>query len=306
METKITSLNELSGDEIRRILDLAVDVKKNPGAYREKLKDKALFLLFQKTSTRTRVAFELGMKRLGGQTAVMDWEKSNFAISPIEYETRFIASVFNCILARLIRHEDMRRLAASSDVPVINACDNLYHPSQALADLLTIYELRGDFNTTLCYVGVQNNVANSLLFGCTKLGVKLIFVTPIRDEVPEEVRRLMADSPLFEETLDLQYGVRRCEFLYTDTWVNMELFTSEEYRAEREERVRRMMPYQVNRRILEKSSAYIMHDMPVHPGYEIDDYAIRCDRSVIFRQAENRLYTAQALLLALLGQEKNS
>ena len=301
MEKKIISLNELTGDDIRSIIDLALDIKNNPEPYRNRLNGKSLFLLFQKTSTRTRVAFELGMKGLGGDTVVMDWDRSNFAISPIEYETRFLAKVFDCILARLIKNEDMMKLARSSDVPVINACDNLYHPSQALADLMTILEIKGSYNTSLCYVGVHNNVVNSLIFGCDKLGVRLILVTPIRDEVPGEVSECMKKSSFIEETLDIKEASKCCEFIYTDTWINMELFNREEYRAEQEERVRKMMPYQINRGLLQGSSAYIMHDMPVHPGYEIDEYSIVSERSLIFRQAENRLYTARALLLSLLG-----
>lgn len=300
MEKKIISLNELSGDDIKGIIDLAIDIKNNPEPYRNRLNGKSLFLLFQKTSTRTRVAFELGMKGLGGNTVTMDWDRSNFAISPIEYETRFLAQVFDCILARLIKNEDMIKIARSSDVPVINACDNLYHPSQVLADLMTVLEIKGSFNTSLCYVGVHNNVANSLIFGCDKLGVKLVLVTPIRDEVPGEVSECMKRSPLIEETLDIKEASRGCEFIYTDTWINMELFNSKEYRAEQEERVRKMMPYQINRGLLEESSAYVMHDMPVHPGYEIDEYSILSERSLIFRQAENRLYTARALLISLL------
>jgi ornithine carbamoyltransferase len=301
MEKNIISLNELSGDEIRGIIDLAIDLKNNPEPYRSRLKGRSLFLLFQKTSTRTRVAFELGMKGLGGDTVVMDWDRSNFAISPIEYETRFLARVFDCILARLIKNDDLMRLTRSSDVPVINACDNLYHPSQVLADLMTIFELKGSFDTSLCYVGVHNNVANSLVFGCAKLGLRLLLVTPLRDEVPGEVSECMKSSSLIEETLDIAKAARDCEFIYTDTWINMEYFNREEYKAKHEERVRKMMPYQINKRLIEKTSAYIMHDMPVHPGYEIDEYSISSERSIIFRQAENRLYTAQALLLSLLG-----
>lgn len=301
MEKKIVSLNELTGDDIRGIIDLALDVKNNPEHYRSRLRGKSLFLLFQKTSTRTRVAFELGMKGLGGDTVVMDWDRSNFVISPIEYETRFLSEVFDCILARLIKNEDMVKLASSSDVPVINACDNLYHPSQVLADLMTIFEVKGSFNTSLCYVGVHNNVANSLAFGCDKVGVRLILVTPIKDQVPGEVIECMNKSSLIEETLDIEKASNDCEFIYTDTWINMELFNREEFRTEQEERVRQMMPYQINRRLLEGTFAYVMHDMPVHPGYEIDEYCIVSDRSLIFRQAENRLYTAQALLLSLLG-----
>lgn len=304
MEKKIISLGELEPEEVRRIIRLAVDLKRRPSRYRSSLEGRRLLLLFQKTSTRTRAAFELGMKGLGGQTVVMEWEKSNLAISPISYEAAFLSRVFDCVMARLVRNEDMVELARSLAVPAVNGCCDRYHPSQILADLMTIYEIRGDLRTSLCYVGVQNNVANSLLLACRKLGIRLTFVTPLKDSIPREVQCCMAEPaadeegrPLFEETMDLEQAVGRCEFLYTDTWVNMERFHDRSYR---QERVSAMLPYQINRRLVENRDLYIMHDMPVHPGYEIDDYSITCGRSVIFQQAENRLYTAQALLLALL------
>jgi ornithine carbamoyltransferase len=300
VEQKIISLNEMSGEEIRNLIALAIDIKKNPDKYKSSLGGKNLLLLFQKTSTRTRAAFELGMKRLGGSTVVMDWDKSNFAISPVKYESRYLATVFDCILARLIKNTDIVELAGSVDIPVINGCCNLYHPSQILADVMTIYEIKGRFESSICFIGVQNNVANSLLFACKKLGIKLIFVTPLRDEIPEDVKLCMDGMENLEETLDLEHGAASSEFLYTDTWINMELFNDENYSSERDRRIEIMLPYQINKNLLKGRDVYIMHDMPVHPGYEIDEYAVDCDRSVIFRQAENRLYTAQALLFSLL------
>jgi ornithine carbamoyltransferase len=300
VEQKIISLNELSGEEIRKLIALAIDLKMNPDKYKSSLSGKNLLLLFQKTSTRTRAAFELGMKELGGNTVVMDWEKSNFAISPLKYESRYLATVFDCILARLVKNTNIVELAESVDIPVINGCCNLYHPSQILADVMTVYEIKGQYETSICFIGVQNNIANSLLFACKKLGIKLFFVTPLRDEIPEDVQQCMDGMENLKETLDLEYGAASGEFLYTDTWINMELFNDESYSSERDRRIEIMLPYQINKKLLEGRDVYIMHDMPVHPGYEIDDYAINCDRSVIFRQAENRLYTAQALLLTLL------
>ena len=300
MQKKIISLKELSADEILSLIELAVDLKNNRTQYCSRLTGKNLLLLFQKTSTRTRVAFELGMKQLGGNTVYMDWGSSNLTISPISYEARYLETVFDCIMARVKHHEDLVELADSVHIPVINGCCNLYHPSQTLADLMTVFEIKGSYETSIGYVGVQNNVANSLLIACSKLGTRLIFVTPIQDEIPSDVARCMEEMGAFEETLDLTRVLEECEFLYTDTWINMELFNDESYREEKERRIDLMKPYQINRELLEGSRAHIMHDMPVHPGFEIDEYAINCEQSVIFRQAENRLYTAQALLILLM------
>jgi len=325
MKKSIISGNELSKKELEDLIELSIALKKNPLKYSNTLHHKRLLLLFQKSSTRTRAAFELGMKGLGGDTVVMDWEKSNLAISPIKYEAAFLSRVFDGVIARLVKNEDMRELGNSLLIPSINGCCNLYHPSQALADFMTIYETNGSFDTSLCYVGVQNNVANSLALVGAKLGVRLVFVTPLKDHVPDEVKKILSsvaktngisrneqgkkglkqghtvwNTPLFTETDDLEYAVSNCRYVYTDTWINMELFNKEEYRDEKQERIKKMLPYQINKKLIENKNVYIMHDMPVHPGFEIDEYAITCDRSLILQQAENRLYTAQALLLRLL------
>jgi len=330
MKKSIISGNELSHKELVDLIELSAAIKKNPRKYSRVLGGKRLLLLFQKSATRTRAVFELGMKALGGETVVMDWEKSNLAISPIKYEAAFLSRVFDCVLARLIKNEDMRELGDSLSIPSINGCCNMYHPSQALADFMTVYETNGSFDTSLCYVGVQNNVANSLLLVGLKLGVRFVFVTPLKDPVPDEVGNLLSSAaktneisrnkrgqeklkqaspgsgrPLFEQTDDLEYAVSHCRYVYTDTWINMELFNKKEYRDQQEERIRKMLPYQVNKKLVEHKNVYIMHDMPVHPGFEIDEYAIACKNSLMLQQAENRLYTAQALLLKLLKPENS-
>jgi ornithine carbamoyltransferase len=303
MDQKIISIQELSAAEIGNLIDLAIRIKGDGAAYGNKLTGRSLLLLFQKTSTRTRAAFELGMKQLGGDAVVMDWEGSNFTISPVVYEARYLETVFDCIMARVRRHEDMRALADAVQIPVINGCCNLYHPSQTLADLMTMYELKGSFNTTVCYVGIQNNVANSLVLACSKMGIRLLLVTPLRDEVPDDVAACLERGDTILQTLDLHEALDACEFVYTDTWINMEVFHDESYREEKERRLRQMLPYQIGRELMEERNIYVMHDMPVHPGFEIDEFAINCETSVIFRQAENRLYTAKALLCALLGAD---
>ncbi len=300
MAKDIITINELSKEEIIKIVNKSIDIKKNPVRYENKLIGKTLLLLFQKTSTRTRIAFELGMKKLGGTTIVMDWGKSNFAISSLRYEARYVADMVDAILARLIKNEDVCELARSASVPVINGCCDMYHPSQVLADLMTVYEVSGGFNTSMAYIGIQNNVANSLFYACLKVGVKLIFVTPLKDKIPDDFEMLAKKSKIFEETLNLEYAVSNSKFLYTDTWINMEEYNREDLSAERDKKIKTMAAYQINRELIENRDVRIMHDMPVHPGLEIDEYAINCGKSVIFQQAENRMYAGQALLLYLL------
>ena len=222
MEQKIISVNEISAGEILDLIDLAVTIKRDADQYSSSLHGKSLLLLFQKTSTRTRAAFELGMKRLGGDAVVMDWESSNFAISPISYEARYLGTVFDCMMARLKNNKDVRELADSVRIPVINGCCDLFHPSQTIADLMTVYELKRSYQTSICYVGVHNNVCNSLLLACTALGIPLTLVTPIHDEIPEFVATAIEQDKGVRSTLNLDEALETCEFVYTDTWMNME------------------------------------------------------------------------------------
>src|SRR5690625_4959885 len=151
--------------DIEAVLTLAGQVKQQPQKYEERLRRRNLLMLFQKTSTRTRLSFELGMQELGGRSVVMDWDTSNFAISPIRYEARYVSRHVHVLMARLLRHEDVQALAESAPVPVINGCCERYHPTQGLADLLTVREhvdVGALEDVTLAYVGIHNNVANCL------------------------------------------------------------------------------------------------------------------------------------------------
>jgi ornithine carbamoyltransferase len=206
-------------------------------------------------------------------------------------------------MARLMRNTDLQTMAKASRVPVINGCDEKYHPSQAIADLITMKEKGGSLKgVKLVYVGIHNNVCNSLIEGCTKAGVKITTVTPIfnepsrDDELLEHARK----TGLWSSSTDLKEAVRDADFVYTDTWVDMEFFTEPRFAAEKEKRVRSMMPYQINKDLLRNSSAYVMHDMPIHRGYEITGDVVESSKSVIYEQSENRLYSAKTILLKLL------
>ena len=298
------TLDDFSGAELLHIVQLALKLKREPHAFDGILRGRWLLMLFQKTSTRTRMSFEIGMGRLGGQSLIMDWDKSNFSISPIEYEARYASIHADLIMARLKVHGDTRRLAESSQVPVINGCDDKYHPCQGLADMLTVYEQGGGFaDQTVAYVGIHNNVANSLACGLSKVGARTILVTPEVNpaaEDPHLMERALSTG-LVERTLHLREAVERSSFVYTDTWVDMEYFSDPSYQEEKQRRIALMSPYQLNRENLAGSDAWIMHDMPIHPGYEITEEVVASPRSIIFQQAENRLYAQQALMLYLLG-----
>ena len=298
------TLDDFTGDELLHLVQLAQRIKREPAGFEGILRGRWILLLFQKTSTRTRMSFEIGMGLLGGDSVVMDWDSSNFSISPIAYEARYASSHTDLIMARLKFHHDTQALAQNSRVPVINGCDDKFPPCQALGDLLTIYE-QGDSFAGRCvaYVGIHNNVANSLACGLAKVGARLILVTPEVHPAAYDsalMERLTATG-LVERTLNLKDAVERAQFVYTDTWGDMEFFEQESYRAEKERRIELMRPYQLNAENLAGSDAYILHDMPIHPGFEITEEVVDSPRSLIFEQAKNRLYAQQALMLYLLG-----
>ncbi|MBS7633177.1 ornithine carbamoyltransferase [Candidatus Bathyarchaeota archaeon] len=297
------NFKELSGQQLNEIIDKGIEIKNNPEKYEKELSGKSSALIFQKTSTRTRVAFEVAMTQLGGHALYIDWRTTNFGIATVEDETRYLSRNVDCIMARLLRNADLVKMAASSRVPVINGCDEKYHPSQAVADLMIMKEKKGRLKgTRLVYIGIHNNVCNSLVEGCTKTGVKLTTVTPLHNEPSrdEELLEAARKTGLWETTSDVKAAVRDADFVYTDTWVDMEFFTDPKFAVEKEKRVKLMMPFQVNDELLKGSSAYVMHDMPIHRGYEITGDVVEGSKSIIYEQAENRLHAAKTILLKLL------
>ena len=285
------------------IIDKAIEVKHNPEKYRTALDGKSLAMIFQKTSTRTRVSFEVAMTQLGGHALYIDWRTTNFTIADVYDEIQYLSRNVDCIMARLLRNADLQVMAKASRVPVINGCDEKYHPSQAIADLMTMKEKRKTLKgLKLVYVGIHNNVCNSLIEGCTKTGVQITTVTPIFNEPSrdEELLENAKKTGLWKTTTDVKEAVKDADFVYTDTWVDMEFFQDPKFAAEKEKRIKLMMPFQINRELLEGSNAYIMHDMPIHRGYEISPDVIESPKSIIYEQSENRLYSAKTILLKLL------
>jgi ornithine carbamoyltransferase len=299
----LINFRELSGQQLTDMVDKAIEVKRNPEKYRTALNDKSLAMIFQKTSTRTRVSFEVAMTQMGGHGLYIDWRTTNFALADVSDETRYLSRNVDCIMARLLRNADLRLMAGASRVPVINGCDEKYHPSQAIADLMTVKEKRGTLKgVKLVYIGAHNNVCNSLIEGCTKTGVKITALTPIFNEPSRDAELLenARKTGLYETTLEAKEAVKDADFVYTDTWVDMEFFQDPKFAAEKEKRVKLMMPYQINKELMKESAAYIMHDMPIHRGYEISSDVVESSKSIIYEQSENRLYSAKAILLRLL------
>jgi len=300
----LPDLKAYSKDDILEILQKAKEIKEEKDSYRDVLSGKTLAMLFQKTSTRTRISFEAGMTELGGHAIYIDWRSSNFILTDIAYETEYVSRNVACIMARLLRNDDVNRMVASSRVPIINGCCEKFHPCQALTDLFTILETwDGPLEDAhLVYLGVQNNVANSLVLICDKLGVRLTLVTPeTRPDARDiDVEYVIRTSSNVTRSEDPREAVRSADYVYTDTWVDMELFDDPARQDEKEARLKTMMPYQVNAAILEGVPCKIMHDMPIHAGYEMTDEVVYDPRSIIFQQAENRMHAQKGLLWWLL------
>jgi len=294
----------LSSQDLNGLVDLGIEVKKNPKKYRKAFDGKSAALIFQKTSTRTRVAFEVAATQLGGHALYIDWRTTNFMLADVGDEVRYLSRNVDIIMARLLHNGELMKMADASRVPVINGCDDMYHPSEIIGDLITVKEKKGTLKgVKLVYIGVHNNVCNSLIEGCTKTGVKLTTVTPIFNE-PSRDDGLLAEAKktgLWESTLDAKKAVKDADFVYTDSWVDMEFFTDPKFAQEKEKRIKLMMPYQINAELLKGSSAFVMHDMPIHRGYEITAEAIENPKSIIYEQSENRLYSAKAIMLTCLN-----
>lgn len=303
----VLSLKEYDGKWIESVVDLGLDIKKNPGKYTKALEHKTLAMVFQKSSTRTRLSFETGMTKLGGHGIFIDWRTTQLAIGGVQDEAKVISRYADAIMVRPLKHATVAEFAKSSRVPVINGLCEMYHPCQALADAMTIKEKKGKLKgTKVVYLGIGNNVSNSLSVACARTGADFTLCVPEKDPdsvLPEQLKELKS-MPNYHEEPDIGKAVKGADILYTDTWVNMEFFTDPKFEPEKKRREKVLMPYQLNKALLEKAGpqAFSMHDMPAHIGYEIDEYALRGPRSLAFDQAENRMWAQMALLIKLTGK----
>ena len=308
----LISLNPWSKTDILETVENSLNIKKYPEKYRHAVGEKSLCLLFQKTSTRTRCAGEIGITQLGGHAHYLDWRTTNFALADLGDEMRVLSAYVDIILARFLKHTELVEATAAATVPVINGCCDKYHPTQALGDLMTIQEHLGRLEgVKLCFIGVHNNVCNSLIAAGMKVGIEVTVVAP-------EVNPAAVDKELWDaaarkglyKVLDtgsinvdtaLESVIAESDIVYTDTWVDMEFFTDPAFEEERERRLKKMAPYQLNAELLNGHRCKIMHCLPAHHGYEITGELVNDERSIIFEQSENRLHSMKAILLRLLA-----
>ena len=297
--------------EIEELLDRAAAIKANPEKFKDILAGKKLYMLFEKTSTRTFLSFSTGMTELGGTYYNQLWEQSNFVLGDTISELRYVGRNVDIIMARLKRNEMVELMGKNTTVPFINGCDNSFHPCQALADLLKVKEQFGTLAVNFLYIGAKNNVVNSLVDSLPRLGGKLYSLTPIVNDtgVPEEFYEKAKETGNYVEIdpsismEELKKIVKDMDVLYTDTWVDMEFFNNPAFAKQKEETIAKMMPYQINDELLEGSKAIVLHDMPMHIGYEISQSVVDKNLDHILDQAENRRHVEKAVMVTLLEDE---
>lgn len=307
MKKDLISLADLTPAEIEGLLERAVALKAEwqRGGNAPILAGRALGMIFQKPSLRTRVSFEMAMHHLGGHAMYLSPNEIGLGQrESVADVARVLSRYVDGIMARVFAHDHILELARYSRVPVINGLSDYSHPCQGLADLLTIREKLGRLQgVTLAYVGDANNVLNSLFFGGAKTGMRVVAANPPgygpAEVVLTQARALAAATGgSIEVTTDPHAAVRAADVIYTDVWTSMG------QEAEQERRRQVFPPYQVNARLLSEAapSAIVMHCLPAHRGDEITDEVIDGPHSVVFDQAENRLHAQKAVLVELMAK----
>jgi len=297
----LASLNDLTKEEIEQILKTSdlLKLQVYRGQEHPLLKGKTLAMIFEKASTRTRVSFEVGMWQLGGYALYLSASDLQLGRGETIGDTAQVLSRYvNGIMARVFAHQTILDLVKYSRVPVINGLSDYSHPCQGLADLFTVYEKKGRLSgLKLAYVGDGNNVAHSLIYGCSKVGMTLVLGCPKGYEPDsqvvargkEEAKRTGCEVIV---TNDPKEAVKGADVIYTDVWASMGK------EKEQEERVKIMKPYQVNRDLvkLAKEDYIFMHCLPAHRGEEVTNEVADSKNSAMFDQAENRMHTQKALM----------
>lgn len=295
----LLSVWETTHASIDAYVKLGAEVKKRPERYSASLSGKTLAMLFEKSSTRTRVSFENAMYQLGGHSTYLDFAGSQLSRGESISDTgKVLGRYVSAIMARLYRQADLIELAKHSGVPVINGLTDDEHPCQALADIMTMHE-RGKVGKgrKFAFVGdCSFNMANSLMLVCAKSGMDVALVCPAKYPPNEKfVKEAKKHSKVAVEH-DPKKGVEGADVIYTDTWVSMG------QEGEKASRISDFTPYQINSKLLShaKEDAIVMHCLPAHRGLEITSDVLDGPQSAVWDQAENRLHIQKAILLKLL------
>jgi ornithine carbamoyltransferase len=300
------SIDDVTPDEVAHLLELAAKVKQSPEDYAARLDGRAVALIFEKPSTRTRVSFEVGVAALGGHPLALSSSELQLGRGEtIEDTGRVLSRYCDAIVLRTFGQDRLEAMASGATVPVVNSLSDYEHPCQILADLLTVQEKKGQAKgQSIAYLGDGNNVAHSLLLGGTMLGMRVRVATPPGFEpIPQVVERATEiagqTGGSVEVTNDPKAAAQDADVLYTDVWASMG------QEREHDERVLVFTPFRLDGAATSRAAddVIVLHCLPAHRGEEITDDVIDGPHSVVWDQAENRLHTQKALLLWLLGVE---
>jgi ornithine carbamoyltransferase len=302
MRKDLLSISDLASEEIHSLILDAIDMKAR--GWLSSLSGKVLAIMFEKPSLRTRVSFEVAMRQLGGDTIYLSpVEVGLGGRESVSDVAQVLSRYVDAVAARTFSHQTLEVLASHSQVPVINALSDREHPCQALADLLTIFEKKGELQgLTLAFVGDGNNVAHSLMLAASLMGVNFRIASPVGYAVRDSVLNLAQGYAAISGTEilcadDPRRVVSGADVVYTDVWTSMG------QEAEAQERRRVFAGYQVNSELLAlaRKDAILMHPLPAHHGEEVAEGVLDSPISVVFDQAENRLHLQKALLMQMLG-----
>ena len=301
MAKHLLKLMDLSEKEITEILNLADQLKyeKKHGIEHHYLKGKTLGMIFQKSSTRTRVSFEVGMYDLGGSALFLSSRDLQIGRGePVEDTARVLSGYLDGIMIRTFEQAEVEALAEYGSIPIINGLTDYCHPCQVLADLMTFREFKGNFQgKKMCYIGDGNNMANSLIVGGIKMGMKVAVACPENYQPDAEIMKWARENGDFTCTEDILVAAKDADVLYTDVWASMG------QEAEKAEREKIFVGYQINDEVMSVAAegAMVQHCLPAHREEEITAKVFEEHAEEIFAEAENRLHAQKAVLVKLMG-----
>jgi len=296
----LLKLQDLTREDILSILNLADQLKfeRKNGIQKDYLKGKKLGMIFQKSSTRTRVSFEVGIAELGGHGLFLSSNDLQIGRGePVQDTARVLSRYLDCIMIRTFAQQEVEDLAKYGSIPIINGLTDYAHPCQVLADLMTIREYKGSFKgLKMAFVGDGNNMANSLIVGAIKMGMSFAIACPKGYEPDAEIMKWAKENGDFTVTDNVKEATKDADVVYTDVWASMG------QEKEKAERNKIFAPYQVNvdNLSVSKKDVMIMHCLPAHRGEEITEDVLEAHADEIFDEAENRLHAQKAVLVKLM------
>jgi len=299
----LLKLSDLTSEEIVGILNLADQLKyeRNNGIEHHLLKGKTLGMIFQKSSTRTRVSFEVGMYQLGGNALFLSSRDLQIGRGePVKDTARVLSRYLDGIMIRTFDQAEVEALAEHGSIPIINGLTDYSHPCQVLADLMTIREYKHSFKgLKLCFIGDGNNMANSLMVGCIKMGMSVAIACPESYKPDADLMKWAAENGDFTCTSDVLAAAKDADVLYTDVWASMG------QEDESENRCVIFQNFQINDTVMAvaKPDAIVQHCLPAHRGEEITEKVFEAHANELFDEAENRLHAQKAVLVKLLGDK---